>query len=255
MSVTTKATVEVRTVDFRNALKAVYPHRNRVKTGDAASENRVRMVFSAGVLFLMATNNGNTCALAKIKIQEDSRGALGKLDPDDGPMTVDLAPARVPLLLQAFKLGANDSDVDQALKFDIDLNPNDRCLDVTDIGGLFEGQSVRYPLDDPAEAFPDVLGIIGQALAAASGAAAASKELLQDGKIVALFKDASVAYSAPLAFEPIGTGDSRGFLVRCGPDFIGTVQSRHADDDSLIRRRDAERLAWMGLLPAKLRAV
>jgi hypothetical protein len=161
----------------------------------------------------------------------------------------------VKLLLQAFKSKQNDSDIDQLIEFDVHLDVDDQYIDATDIGGMFAGQSLRYPLESPAEAFPDVLGILGAALAAASGVAAKEKKLVQDGAILALFTAASKAYQAPLAIEPVGTGESRGFLVSCGPHFIGTVTSRHGDDDNGVKKRDRERMQWMELLPAKLRAV
>lgn len=254
MTVTVKATVKVRTVDVRSGLRAVYPHRNKVKTGDASAENRIRLVFSASWLFILASNNGNTAAVAKCRIIEDTRGALGVLEPDDGPMIVDLHPTEAPLLLQTFKAGQKESDIDQVLAFDIDLDPAERMLDVTDVGGLFEGRSVRFPLEDPAESFPNVLARVGEAAAAAAGDRAGNRKLVQDGAIIALFATASKAYGQPVQIEPVGVGNERGFLVACGPDFMAVVSSQH-DDDGQSKRRDADRLAWLELLPAKLRAV
>ncbi len=72
------------------------------------------------------------------------------------------------------------------------------------------------------------------------GEAQAAKPLVANGGALALFRHAATAYDRPLQFEATGPATSRGFVVWCGPDFVGHVSSAHNDDNSL-GRRDAER--------------
>jgi hypothetical protein len=245
-----RADVKVATADLRKAFKAVKPHGSKVKTGDDQAEYRVRLVFSTGWLFVCASNGAST-GLAKVQIVDDSRGRDFAVD--DGPMVVDLQPRRVPLIMQQFKAKPGDPSVDQLIEFTIDLD--DDYLDLTDIGGLWsEGESVRYPIDAPNTAFPDVIGITSKALANI-GATSTGKALVTDSRILALFKDAGEAYDAPLQIEATGSAESRGFVVSCGSHFLGTLESRHNDDDSL-KKRNSARMAWLELIPArKLEAV
>jgi hypothetical protein len=212
--------------------------------------HRIRLTYSAGWLLVSATN-GQSAALARVQIIEDSRDPLnaGRLDPDDAPMIVDLQPRRVPLILQQHPLQPRASDVDQLLAFDIDLDPGDPFVDITDVGGLFtEGESHRYPLDKPADLFPDVIGDVAKALANI-GQSTGRVPLKADGELIALFDHARKAYEAPLRWDKTGTVESRGFVVRCGDSFVGTIESRHGDDDGV---RDAATLrSWLELIPVR----
>jgi hypothetical protein len=255
MPVTRKATIEVKLLPFRQALAAVYPHRSKVKTGDDEAMYRVRLVFSAEWLFVMATN-GSTAGLAKVRIITDTRKpVLGKLDPDDGPMIVDLQPRRVPLLQQQFKPNKAESAANQLLNIDISIDPEDPVIDFTDVGGLFSaGESQRYPLEQPAEQFPDVIDLVGKALARA-GESDKSKDLVSDPALLALFATAGKAYDSQVRIRSVGTPDARGFLVTVGSDFLGTIESKHNDDGG-TKARDSAVLDWMNIIGLKkLKAV
>lgn len=243
MTVTTVATVKVGTADLRHALKAAHAHHNKHKKDDNVAEHRVRLTFANGTLFVGASN-GTSTGLAKVTYVEDTRGTLW--EPDDGPMIVDLQPRHVPLVLQQFKSKAAASDVDQLIA--IDVNLDDEVIDFTDIGGLWsDGESVRFGLQEPHELFPDIIDITGQALAAVAGESERAKALVQDGRILALFKDAAIQYGAPLQIRATGSAEQRGFVVQCGPSFIGTVSSRHNDDDGL-KNRDKWTQEWIRVL-------
>ena len=99
--------------------------------------------------------------------------------------------------------------------------------------------------------YPDVAGILAKALGAA-GEAQTAKPLVTSGGVVALFRHAAKAYGMPLQFEATGPATSRGFIVWCGPRFIGSVSSGHDDDDSLARRQSERRahIERLGLAPA-----
>lgn len=236
MTVSKQVTVQLKTIDFRNALGAVFPHRNKVKTGDNNAENRVRLVFAHTHLFVCASN-GTSTALARVRYLDDSRGMDNALwEPDDGPITIDLQSRQVPLLLQHFKTNQADSAMDQLVAVDIELDEG--TLDFTDVGGLYSaGESTRYPIEDPSEAFPDIIALTGTALAGVAGDAERGKDLVQDGQVLALFAKASKLYGAKLQHRPTGTAESRGFVVQCGPTFIGTVRSDHTDGDGMKNRQ------------------
>jgi hypothetical protein len=249
VTVTLKADLQVSTASLRAALQSVYPHRSKVKTGDDLSERRLRLTFAEGTLFVTASNKGaqsGTTALAKVPIIEDSRTTLGKLDADDGPILVDLEAYRSELILQTFKLGGNDSDAQQAIKIHISDDPKDRFIRLTDVGGLWEGDTTEFLLPAPAQ-MPDVLTVTSRALAE-MGADPSAKPLVCDPKMLALFSAAGEAYGAMVEIRAVGTQDSGGFIVKVGPDFVGTIESHHAIDG--MGKREAWHMAWLKLLPA-----
>jgi hypothetical protein len=239
MAVTLTAEVQVDTKDLRNALRAVTPHAEPNKTGDLDDEHRVRLVIDDYHVNVLASN-GSTAVMALVSIEEDTRRKA--LDVDDGPLIVDLTPRQCRLILQQFKAKATDPEgVDQIAA--LRVLKNGEGLEVADVSGLFAGESVRFPGVGVSEKFPDVIGVITRALAAAS-AAPSPKPLTTGGDILALFAAASKAYDQPLTVEATGTPESRGFLVSCGESFLGVISSRHQDDDSL-RKRDGWRHGWI----------
>ncbi len=255
MTVTREATIEVKLIPFRQALQAVQPHRAKVKTGDDEAMFRVRLVFSAGWLFVMATN-GSTAALGKCALFTDTRGALGHLDPDDAPIVVDMMPAQIPLILAKFKPNQAESAANQLIVVSLNLDPQDPFIKLTDQGGLWSnGWAEEYPIDPPAEAFPDVIDTVGKA-AQRGAESTASKDLVTDPKLLALFAAAGKAYDSPVRIRAVGTPEDRGFLVTCGPDFLGVISSKHGDDGG-TKQRDAALLDWLNLIrpAAALRAV
>jgi hypothetical protein len=247
VATTVEAEITIPTTEVRDALRSVLPHVNKLITDDHDAEHRVRLTFAQHHLFLTASN-GHTTGLAKVHIVEDSRQE--RFAADDGPIVVDITPRRARLILQQFKAKPSDPEVGQLMQFNVEPEG----LSVSDIGGLWSaGEVQRYPVEDPAEAFPDVLAITSRALAGV-GASQVGKALVTDGRVLALFRDASRVYGQPLQVESTGTPESRGFMISCGPDFLGTVSSSHNDDDSL-KKRDRNRRAWLELLPAQKLAV
>jgi len=245
MTVTLKADIQVATPDLRNALRAVLPLSNPLVTGDHDAEHRVRLAFVEHFLFVIASNGSGT-ALAKVAVKQDSRTI--EFTAEDGPIIVDLTPRRARLLLQQFKAKPSDPDVGQLMEFGIDVA--EETFTVSDIGGLWsEGESNRYPIEDPSDSFPDVIRITAQALAGI-GSTQVGKPLVTDGRVLRLFETASRVYDQPLQIEATGSSESRGFTVSCGADFLGTLSSTHQDDDSL-KKRDRHRMAWLDLIPAQ----
>lgn len=255
MTVTTRAQVKVGTVDMRAAIKAVKAHGSKTKSGsDDLAEFRIRLILAERWIYVCASN-GTSTGLAKARLRSDTRGASGKidgepgpLDKDDGPLVVDLQPRHGPLMLQMFKAKQANSEVDQLLEIDVDTEEGD--IRFTDIGGLWtSGEALVLPFDDPAEGFPDVLAVTSRAIAGI-GTSPIGKQLVTDPQVLTLFKDAGKAYGADLVIESTGTPESGGFVVSCGPDFLGLLESRHGTDDSLSKR-DTYRRAWLKLLPAQ----
>lgn len=254
MAVTMQASIKVGTVEVRHALKSVYAHHNKTKTDDGIALHRIRLTLGKGYLFVAATN-GTSTGLAKIRTVEDSRGDDAAMwDPDDGPIIVDLQPRHVPILLQQYKAKAAASDVDQLISITADCASGEVAFE--DIGGLWSsGERTTFQFDDPHAGMPDVIAMSGTALAAVAGQAERGKPLVQDGKILSLFKDAAVQYQAPLQIRSTGSVESRGFVVQCGPNFIGCVSSQHDDGDGM-KKRDQWSMEWLRILdPRKLAVV
>jgi hypothetical protein len=246
----TEATIEVATPDLRKALTAVLPLAEKNSSGDNGVEHRIRLSFAAEELYVLATN-GMVSGCAAIGIDADSRDE--RFAADDGAFTVDITPRQARMILRQFKAVRGPEaagEMDEA----IELYATTEKLRCTDTGGLFVGESLEFPILDTATSFPDLPAIIGRGLASV-GATQVGKPLVVDGAVLALFKPASAAYDKPLDIRSTGDPDSPGFLVACGPWFVGLVASRHGNDDLKATRESAHR-AWLGRFPAaKLAAV
>lgn len=238
----------VSTRDLRDAVRAVRVHADHTKTGgegDGAC-HRVRFSFGRTELVVMATCIVTT-AVATVDLLTDEgqpiRDALDLAD-DNGkiPATtiIDVVPAKAALMLQAFKVARHDPDgVAQLLRFDV----LEDGVEVTDVSGLFAGDAYVMQGAGKGAAFPDVWSIVQSALQA-TGTEPSPKPLTAPGVHVSRFQIASRVYETPLTISPTGTPESRGFLVECGPKFLGVISSSHNDDDSL-GKRDAARRRWL----------
>lgn len=259
MTVTTEATVKVNLTDFVAALKAVLPHHNRVKTGDALAQHAVRFIFAGKWLFIGACN-AQTTGISRVQIREDTRGASGKLDgtpgdldKDDQPVVFDLQPRRVKHMLQLFKPNAASDEATQQVVFDIEIDADgSRVLDATDRGGLYsDGESHRWPCEEPSRSFPDLLAVHGVAVANDQSDTRA-RPLEQDGKTLALFKAAGEVYGK-LKMRTTGPEGS-GWIITTGP-FVGTVASIPGGDGGK-RDDELQMTLWRELLPMReLKAV
>jgi hypothetical protein len=238
----TEVTIEVATVDFRRALTAVVPHAEKNKTGDNGVMHRFRLCIDASEVYLLATN-GQTTGLAAVPIQSDDRSV--RFEPDDGPFWVDLLPRHSALILQHFPISTGSgSDMDEMLE----LKATTKEFRVQDVGGLWAGDSVLFKQADPTTDYPDLIGPLSRALAE-RGSTPAPKPLVASAQLLKLFQGAGDAYGEPIELYSTGTNSSRGFVVACGTQFVGTVESRHQDDDGM-RRRDAAHMRWLERFPA-----
>lgn len=250
MAVTTEVTLEVPLAPLRAALTAVTPHSEPTKTGDDVSEmSRVRLTAAKTELHVLACNESGTAALAAVPIESDSRAE--RFAADDGEFSVDIAPGAARLLLRDFKAGAPGVEADQDV---VKIVVGDTRITVSDASGLLKdsfGLEVSQQALPLSADYPNVQDILSQALARA-GESQASKPLVTQGRLWALFRHAAVAYGRPLRMEGSGGADARGFIVICGPAFIGAVSSRHNDDDSLAKAQAERRahLERLGLQPA-----
>jgi hypothetical protein len=253
MTVTTTATVKVRTPELRAALAAVFPHRKRTKRDDDIALHRVRLILANGTAYVGATQ-GTTTALARMKYLPlkdggDTRGNLW--EPDDGPLVVDLRPDVVKLWLQMFAAARMGKDEDLEPITAITYSHDDGEVEFENIGGgQSAGERFVIALDDPHELFPDLIDMTGRALAEAD-ATNAPRVLKQDPKVLALFKDAGQQYGAPVRIRPTGNAPGSGFVIECGSAFVGTVSSEQGDEGT---KRDGQlTLDWLNeLKPRKL---
>lgn len=248
MTTEAEATIQVATIDLRRAFQAVAPHAEKNKTGDNAVEHRIRMCFADGEVYVMATN-GATVGLAVVPIHEDSRAE--RFAPDDGSFWVDLTPRHLKLMLQHFSLSTGSgADMDEMLEWRVTTGE----VTVKDVGGLWTGESVTFQQVDADSSYPDIIGALAPALAMRSSAPS-SKPLVAAGSLIRLFQAASDAYDSPVEFYSTGSESARGFVVQVGSRFVGTVESRHLDDDGMKRRQSAY-TKWLERFPApQLKAV
>lgn len=243
-SVDTTVTLEVPLRALRQAIASVLPHAEPTKTGDDPGDlSRLRLVARKGELLVVATNS-TTSALASVPIVEDSR--LTHFRKGDGVFELDVPLGPWRPFLQGMKVGKPTASADEGLA---ELVLDIAAVTITDRSALLPGYAQTVPTLPRAEAFPAVVDILHKAMAEAAGD---SKPLVTAHGALALFLPAAKAYKVPLSLEPTGSARSRGFLVLCGSKFIGTISSRHEDDNSLATRdRDRhEHLTRLGLAPA-----
>ncbi len=246
----TEATIEVATPDLRKALTAVLPLAEKNSSGDNGVEHRIRLAFAASELYVMAAN-GIVSGAAAVPIDSDSRDE--RFAADDGQFLVDISPRQARLFLRQFK-AVRGPEAAGEMDEQIELYATTEKLRLTDSGGLFVGEALEFPTLGVASDFPDLPAILGRGLGSV-GSTQVGKPLVVDGAVLALFKPASAAYEKPLDIRSTGDPDSPGFLVACGPRFVGLVASRHGNDDLKATRESAHR-AWLGRFPAaKLAAV
>lgn len=223
-----QCTLTVAIPALRQALLAVVAHAAPIRLGDTDLKlSRVRLIAGKNELLLAATCE-TTTALAAIRIDEDSRTI--RFAADDGAFVVDLHPAKARDIARQIKPTKDDEQPGTC-----ELHITTSTITATDVSGLWPDTALTVPLLATDADFPDVPAQLGRAIAAASGQ---FKPLVTPG--MPAFDVAVREYDLPLMVEPTGTAESRGFLVMCGPDFLGTVSSRHNDDGNASRRDKAK---------------
>jgi len=247
----TDCSIRVPLPALRQALKAVLPHAEPTKVGDEVTAfQRVRLSADRSELFVMATS-GATSALAAVPIEGGSDSRAERFEPWDGPFEIDLSPSTVRRIRQVFPCREANADGEYDV-VQLDMTPD--AIMISDASGLFVeilGQALRVSCLPYSSDYPNLRDALAKALGAA-GESQTAKPLVSTGGMFALFNHAATAYRMPLTYEGTGPKESRGFIVWCGPSFIGHVSSQHNDDDSLAKR-DAYRRKHMerlGLQPA-----
>jgi len=232
MAPTMECTVKVQLLQLRAALGAVLPHAKRTKTGEDVAIHRVRLTLANGSMFVSATN-GTTTAIARVAYagpDGDSRGNLW--EPEDGPIVFDMLPAEVRLARTWLQPKAVGDDADMLVSLTTVRGGESEW---EAIGTQNEGSRHTFAGMEISDSFPDLVELHGRAVAEAPGETSRSRDLVQDGATVALFKAASVEYRTPLAWRPTG-GDDGGFVVQCTSAFVGTVASDTGGDEGKRRR-------------------
>jgi len=248
MTVTMEATMKVQLPAFRAALGSVLPHAKRTKKDEDLVLHRVRFIYHLGRMFVVATN-GSTTGLDKVSYipDGDTRGDLW--EPDDGPMIVDLLPEQVRLLKQWTATKAVGDDDDMVISTTVSLGTKE--VEFETIGTVNAGERWNLPLIEPHTGYPDVVDITMRALTAAAGESLPARSLVQDGKLIGLFNAASVQHHAPLRWRATGTRDTaNGFVVECGPSFVGTISSDPGGEEGVRRASRWSQEMIAGLSPA-----
>jgi hypothetical protein len=231
------------------AVKAVEPHASRSTKGDDALA-RVRFIAHRDELHVVATN-GSTAAQAAVPIDPDSDSRGDDVRPeDDGVFTLDCEAAEVRNIPRRFLRGRTGKESPRRTVL---LHFTDHTLqiaDVTDAAGVgtleldggdvpdVPARQLGLVMLEPHADYPDVPGDLARALAGV-GETVEAKPLVTDQATLGLFASAGVAYRQPLEFVASGSAQSRGFVVLGSQWFIGSVSSRHNDDDSLGKRSRA----------------
>ncbi len=202
----------VETRSLRQALAAVPPH--VTTSADYQKLYRVRVVVDADALTIEATN-GYTAAQALVDVVDNGDGEIGRFD---------LSPGDVKKIVMLFKAGRDD--IDASLAFEV----TDEHVEITDVSGLFVGQSLSLPTYPVDPEFPNV----GEVLQAAmTRAAEGAPRLLAGGRSLSIFLKAAAAYDEPLVLDPAGSAGS--LLITCGPSFVGVMLPLHLDEDESRR--------------------
>lgn len=234
MATTPECTFRVPLVDFRRAVASVRPHADRTKSGDdLTAYGRVRLIAGAEELLLVATN-GTTAAMAAVEIIEGSDSRAERFAADDGAFTLDMAPVLLGDIRDGLRMQRGDViESDQVAE----LTFTDGAIAARDVSGLWPDSQTIRPVLPFSTQYPNVRKMIAEAMAITMQAL----KPLSAGPEEELFDEARKQYARPLRKEPIGPAGMRGFIVLCGPRFIGLVSSGHDDGDSLARV-EAERM-------------
>jgi len=171
MTVTTDLEVEVSIGALHAAVRAVLPHADKPKLGEnpATGLARVRIVATATELHLIATN-GRTSALAAIPIVEGTDSRQIRFSADDGVYVADIHPKNLRLLRDGVTPARIDGELhgEARLTFaGVGTDGTPGRLTAADSGGLWDGAETTRPLLPPADAYPDVAGLLSKALGAA----------------------------------------------------------------------------------------
>lgn len=245
MSVQAGARFDVGLDAFVAAVKATMPHVGKAQK-DTDALSRVRLIAERRELYVVATN-GATSAMSVVKIDDGTDSRDDRTAVDDGVFVLDVDPSELANVPQRFIIGraGRKSTARRVLRLDFTSNRL-HITDVTEHAGTLDLESAD--LDDvaarelglvllePHVEFPDVVRRIREA-AAGVGEAVESKPLVAEWSTVHLFDAAGKAFRQPLEFAATGPATSRGFVVTCSKWFVGTVSSKHNDDDSLGKRR------------------
>lgn len=268
MAVAGEATFDVALDSLVAAIRAVEPHAEQ-QVGRKGDDILARVRFRAelGELHVLATN-GTTAALATVPIDPDSDSRADSFTPeDDRVFVVDADPAEVRQVVARFVKGRSAKK--GAPRRTLRLHWTDRTLKLTDIteaqatltGDM--GEDERGDLDampardlgilvsPPVADYPDVIGDVSKAIAQI-GESVEGKPLVTPWSVLKLFSGAAAAYGSELQVDATGPATSRVFVVTCGSWFAGTLPSRHADADSLARRRRARLVLLHRLIGTEL---
>ncbi len=230
-------TIQVGTLDLRNALTAVLPHAGT--DADYPDLSRVRLTLSAKHVFALASDR-YTAALALVSTWEY-----------DGPEyeIVELVPDDAGKLLRVFKAPGKESGDSPQYMLRIEVDSDE--ITVTDCSGFdFGGHQLRLPRLDTAPTLGGAATLFARAHAGQIMLLDAATRMIVTGKNLARFNKAAATYDEPLMLET-RSGETRqkaAVLIRCGEDFLGLIVPRPLDEDEAREAREWVE-GWTARLP------
>ncbi len=210
--------VNVQAASFRAALVSVGAHAS--ESPEDVRLNRIRIYFGPKTATVAATN-GQTAALALVEITDHLTPELG---------CIDIRPSDARKLLAIFKGGKESATT-------LRIHASAKHLEITDVGGLFPGESLRLNACATDPEFPNVAKVItfARQLSGLEMFRPSSPLLLVSPSRIKLFIPAGLAYGT-LVIEPTGTG--RSLVVSAGKSFLGLLVTSPAGSEDEADRRD-----------------
>lgn len=219
--------VTVNTKDLRQALQAVTGHAS--PDPDNQAFNRVRFAVGPVNVEVFATQ-GFSCGLSIVSVIDNDDGEAGHWD---------MPPSAVKDLLTLFKV-SKEVEEEACLRFSVDPEH----VTVQDVSGLFPGKAVTLPRQPDHDYFPDIPGVIGEAVHAGPGALDGA--MFTSGAWWAMFVAATKAYGQPLLLTPTA-GARRRLLVTVGESFAGLLTG--SSDEDRLAELERFREDWRPRLP------
>jgi len=139
----------VNTSSLRFALRAVLPHIS-IDDENAPTLTTARLIANKGGVEIVATDRF-TAAAATVEC------------PDPGELTIDLSIDQIKKILAMFR---PPKDLVESAELEIELTDDAKSVVITDVCGMFPGDSMTLSGISPEDSYPDVRGMMTKIMGA-----------------------------------------------------------------------------------------